>query len=48
MAALMRGGGVGSTAPVWKRQGSHPSSVEEARAKQCGRGRRGAGVEETG
>jgi hypothetical protein len=35
-------------APVWKRQGSHPSGMEEVGAKQCGRDGRGIGVEETG
>jgi hypothetical protein len=48
MTASIWGGGTGSAAPVWKRRGSHPSSVEEMGAKRCGRGRRGVGVEETG
>jgi hypothetical protein len=38
MAASIWGGGAGYTTPVWKRQGSHPSGVEEAGAKRCGRG----------
>jgi hypothetical protein len=48
MVALMWAGGAGRIALVWKRWGSHPSSVEEVGAKQCRRGERGAGVEETG
>ena len=46
MAVLMWGGDIGLTVLVWKRWGSHPSGVEEVRAKRCGRGRRGTGVEE--
>jgi hypothetical protein len=48
MAVSMWGGGAGHTMSVWKRQGSHLSSVEEVGVKQCGRGGRGASVEEMG
>jgi hypothetical protein len=47
MAASMWRGGVGRAAPVWNRRESHPSGVEEAGVKRCGRDERGAGVEET-
>jgi hypothetical protein len=48
MAASMWGGGAGRAVLVWKRRGSHPSGVEEAGIKRCGRGGRGAGVKDTG
>ena len=35
MAVLMWGGDIGLTVLVWKRWGSHPSGVEEVRAKRC-------------
>jgi hypothetical protein len=38
MAASMWGGGTGRAMRVWKRRGSHSSGVQEAGAKQCGRG----------
>jgi hypothetical protein len=37
MVAAMWGGGAGRAAPVWKRRGSHPSSMEEVGTKRCGR-----------
>jgi hypothetical protein len=47
MAASMWRGGAGRATPVWNRRESHPSGVEEAGAKRCGRGGRGASVKET-
>ena len=48
MAASMWEEDVGRTTSGWKRQGSHPSGVDEVSMKWCGRGGRGGGVEEMG